>query len=193
MKNFQTVGGLMRLIGITTGIILLATGVTFAALQSQPAVLRGNTIQTAVASLQISQNGSNYSSTVDGYVFSNLIPGGQPMPTNGYSVFVKNVGTTPLALKLSVKPAISNPQNVDLSKVRLILTPTPSGAAQSMTLQDLIAADSNGGLAVTQAGHIIPSQALSYIMQIAFDADAVTGPNATLGNIDFSFGALAVN
>lgn len=193
MKQFHTFGGLVQAAGIVTALVLLATGVAFAALQSQPGVLKGNTIQTAVASLQVSQNGSTYSSSVDGYTFSNLIPGGQPMPASGYSIFVKNVGTTPLALKLSVKPAVGNPQNVDLSKVRLILTPTPNGTPQSLTLQELISADSTGGLTIDQAGHIIPSQVLSYTMRIALDSDAITGPSAMLSNIDFSFGAVAVN
>lgn len=193
MKPFHTTSGLIRVIGLITAVIVLATGATYALLQSAPGLLKGNSVQTAVASLQVSQNGSNYSSSVDGYIFSNLIPGGLPMPTSGYSIFVKNVGTTPLALKLSVKPTIGNPQNVDLSKVYLQLTPSPSGTIQKISFQDLIAADSTGGLDVTQAGHIIPSQVLSFVMRVSMDLDAISGPSATLSNIDFNFGAEAVN
>ena len=178
--------------GLVALIAVIFTTAAFAALQSQPGVLRGNTIQTAVASLQVSANGTTFGSTIDGYAFSNLLPGGAPSPTNGYPVYVKNVGTSPLALKLSVAGTVSNPDNVDLSKVHVIISPL-TGAGQNLTLQDLIAANTTGGISINQASHIIPSQIASFTIQISLDADAMTGPSATLSNIDFNFGALAVN
>ncbi len=179
--------------GLMAVLLVIVSGATFAALQSQPGVLKGNTIQTAVASLQVSPDGTNYSSLMDGYVFGNLIPGGQSSPANGYPLYVKNVGTTPLALRLSVSSQVSNPGNVDLSKVHIILAPTSGGAAQNITLQDLIAANSSGGLAVNQATHLLPSEVTGFLVKASLDADAVSGPSASLSNIDFNFGALAVN
>lgn len=193
MKRFQNTKAVMRAAGVVTAVVIAVGGVTFAALQSQIGVVKGNTIQTAVASLQVSPNGTTYASTMDGYVFGNLIPGGQPTPINGYPVYVKNVGTSPLAVKLSVSGTVDNPNNVDLSKVHVILSPTSGGAPQNMLLSDLIAAASSGGIAVNQAGHIIPTQVISFTMQVSLESDAINGPNATLSNVDFNFGALAVN
>ncbi len=179
--------------GLLLALLVTVGGVTFAALQSQPGLLRGNVIQTAVASLQVSPDGTTYGSVMDGYAFSNLIPGGLPTPNNGYPIYVKNIGTTPLALRLSVSSAVNNPNAVDLTKVHVILAPTGGGAAQNVTLQDLITAQSSGGLAVNQAPHLNPSEVTSFLVKVSLDNDAVTGPSAVLSNIDFNFGALAVN
>lgn len=193
IKDFHSGRSLLRAVGIMTAFMIGATGITFAALQSDPGVLRGSSIQTAVASLQVSPNGTTYGSSMDGYAFSNLIPGGQPSPANGYPVYIKNVGTTPLALKLSVSPSITNPQNVNLAKVHLVLSSTSGGAPQNITLQDLVAANSTGGVAITQGSHMLPAQVSSFLMQITMDSDAITGSTASLSTIDFNFGAAAVN
>lgn len=193
MKRFKNFKAMTRAAGVVAAVVVVVSGVTFAALQSQLGVLKGNTIQTAIASLQVSPDGITYSSSMEGYTFGNLIPGGQPSPSNGYPVYIKNVGTTPLALKLSVSGTISNPNNVDLTKVHVILSSTNGGAPQNVTLQDLITANASGGLAVNQASHVLPSQVASYTVQVSLETDAVTGSSASLGNIDFNFGALAVN
>lgn len=178
---------------VIVATIAAVGGITFAALQSQPAITKGNTIQTAVASLQVSSNGSTYSSSMDGFNFNNLIPGGQPAPSGGYAMYVRNAGTTPLALRLSVSSLVANPDNVDLSKVHVLLTPLNSSTTQNFILQDLIAAQTSGGAAVTSASRIISTQSMGFSMQVSLDADAITGPSASLSNIDFSFGAVAVN
>ncbi len=193
MELFTNIKALTRGISIIAAVLVVASGVTFAALQSQPGILQGNTIQTAIASLQVSPNGTTYSSTMQGYGFGNLIPGGQPTPTNGYPVYIKNVGTTPLALKLSISSPVANPDNVDLNKVHVILSSTSGGTPQNVTLQDLITAHNSGGLSVNQAPHVIPTQVVGYVIQISMDADAMTGSTASLSNIDFNFGALAVS
>lgn len=193
MKQVVNMKALARAVAVVTAVSIVVTGVTFAALQSQAGVLRGNIIQTAVASLQVSRDGTTYSSTMDGYVFGNLVPGGASSPTGGYPVYVKNIGTTPLAVNISVKGPIANTDNVDLSKVHVQLTPINGGAGQNMLLQDLIAASSTGGIPVNSTDRLNPSQAFGYLLRISLDGDAVTGPSATLSNIDFSFGAVAIN
>ncbi len=193
MKRFTTTKALARAIGIVGAVIIVVSGVTFAALQSQQAVLKGNTIQTAVANLQVSSNGTTYSNSLDGYVFSSLIPGGQPSPLNGYPVYLKNGGSTALALKLAISKPISNPDNVDLSKVHVILSPLGAGAPQNITLQDLITSTTSGGVALSQMTRLIASQVTGFTLQISMDSDAVSGPSATISDIDFSFGATAVN
>jgi hypothetical protein len=193
MTKASNIGVLSRALLAVVAIVLIVGGVTFATLQSQAAILKGNAILTATASLQLSSTGTTYSSSLDGYVFGNLVPGGQASPYNGYPVYLKNVGTTPLSLKLSVANTVSNTNAVDLSKVHVILTPTSGGAPQNITLADLIAANSTGGVALTQASHLNASQVISYTIQVSLDADAVNGSNGSIGSIDFSFGAVAVN
>ncbi len=193
MQQSKTSKLMLWSIGMMCALLLVVSGVTFAALQSQPAVLQGNTIQTAVASLQVSPNGVNYSSTMDGYVFGNLVPGGLSSPANGYPVYIKNVGTTPLAVRISVNSPITNPNSVDLSKAHIILAPASGGAAQNNILQDLITAGSTGGLAVNQASHLLPGEVTNFLLKASLDSDAFSGPGATLSNIDFSFSAIAVN
>lgn len=181
--------------GLVALVLIVLTGVTYAALQTQ-AILKNNTIQTAVANMQISTDGTNYVSSTSpssGYAFSGLIPGGSPMPANGNPVYLKNAGTTSLSVRLSVNGPISNPDNVDLTKVRVILTPARGGAAQTITLADLIAASTSNGVALTQAGLITPSAVNQVLLQVALDSDAVNGSSANIGNIDFNFSAIAVN
>ena len=193
MRRKRNIRAILRSIGVVSAVVLAVGGVTFAALQSQLGVVRGNTIQTAVASLQVSPNGSTFSSSMDGYVFGNLIPGGQPSPMYGYPVYLKNVGTSPLAVKLSISGPVSNPDSVDLSKVHVILSTNSGGTPQNILMQDLISAAATGGIAVNQASHVIPSQVMSYSIQVQLDADAIHGPSANLSNVDFNFGAVAVN
>ena len=189
-KKSVTVKAWTRAVMAIVAIIAIVGGVTFATLQSQAAVMKGSIIQTATASLQISANGNTYSNTIDGYVFGNMIPGGQPMPNNGYPVYLKNVGGTPLALKLSIAGNLANTANVDLTKVHVILTPTTGGTPQNILLSSLVG---GSGVALTQANRITPGQTMAYMIQVSLDADAVSGPSATIENIDFSFDATAVN
>jgi archaellin len=184
---------LTRAMIVIAAMLSLVGGVTFAALQSQASKLTGNTIQTAVANLQISPDGNVYSNTSPGFAFSNLIPGGQPVPQYGYDFFLKNAGGTPLALKLTVSSTPSNLDNVDLSKVRVILSPQGGGQAQTFILKDLIDSAQTGGMTITAPGELMIGSVAHYQVQIAMDEDALSGPSASIGNVDFSFGATAVN
>src|SRR5438270_14076832 len=114
IKNAKALG---RAVAVVAAVLIVVTGVTFAALQSQQIKLTGNTIQTATANLQVSLDGVNYASSQAGFNFTNLVPGGQPVPQSGYNLFLKNSGGTPLALKFAVSSTPSNPDNVDLGKV----------------------------------------------------------------------------
>lgn len=191
MELSNNIKALTRALGVVAAVVLLASGVTFAVLQSQQSKLTGNLIQTATANLQISPDGNTYSSSQSGFVFSNLVPGGQAMPQNGYTFFLKNAGGTPLALKFAVSTTPSNPDNVDLSKVNVIITPASGGSTQTFTLQALIAANTTGGLSITTPGQLNPDMAAQYNIKVSMASDAVTGSSASLGNIDFAFSGLA--
>jgi hypothetical protein len=186
---------LWQAMGIIVATLVVVSGVTFAALQSQQAILKGNSIQTAVANLKLSADNINYSNSLDGYTFGGLIPGGNPTPLNGDPIYTRNDGTTALALKLSVNSTLTNPNTVDLEKVHVILTPFGGGVAQNMTLADLIAANTTGGIPLTIAGanHLTPSANTGFMMQISLENDAVSGASATIGSLEFDFDATAVN
>jgi hypothetical protein len=169
---------LARIISITAALIILLTGVTFAALQSQQNVLVGNTISTATANLQLSTDGTTYGDSKTGFDFNNIIPGGSAVPSAGYSFYLKNAGGTP-----------TNPSSVDLSKVNVILTTVGSGTGpQSFTLQSLLAP---GGVSVASAS-LASAAAQQYKLQVSMALDAVTSSSASLGNIDFNFSGTAV-
>ena len=193
MSRFSTSKVVGRAIAVVGAVMVVVAGVTFAALQSQAAVLKGNTIQTAVASLKLSSDGTTYTNALDGYTFVNLIPGGQPVPASGYTVYLKNAGSTPLAPKLSITKPVINPDGVDLSKVHVILSPLGGGVGQNILLQDLVSSAATGGMPVSFTSRLTPNQITSFTLQISMDSDALTGPSGTISDIDFSFGAAAVN
>jgi hypothetical protein len=195
MYKLKTMRPLIQAMGIITAVMVLVTGVTFAALQSQQAVLKGNSLATAMAELKISKDNSNYSTIVDGYTYSNLIPGGSPTPTNGNPIYLQNTGSVALAAKISVNEALSNPNNVDLTKVHVILLPFGGGALQNITLKDLVTASATGGIALTGGGlnHVNAGGNAGFAMQIMLDSDATTGSSANIGNLIFNFDATAVN
>ncbi|HZL07677.1 MAG TPA: hypothetical protein VFC50_00600, partial [Candidatus Dormibacteraeota bacterium] len=131
------------------------------------------------------------SNTHTGFDFSNLIPGGQAEPVTGYPVYLENLGGTPLALKLAVSSVPTNPNNVDLSKVNILLTTIGSGTGiQSFSLQSLMAASSSGGLLIN-SGNLANNNAAGYKLQVSMDSNAITGSGAALGNIDFVFSGVA--
>lgn len=181
-----------RALLVIASLAVLTGGVTFAALQSQLAVVQGNTIQTANADLKVSTNGTTYSRSVEGFHFGAVIPGGQPSPANGYDVFLRNEGSTGLSLRLSVNAAITNTDNADTSKIKIVLTAT-SGQPISFTLKELIDSQAQGGVVVPNIARMAPTQTLQYKVQVQMDTDAVHGSSATISNLNFLFGATAIS
>lgn len=190
-KRRQNILPLARAFGVIAAIVVIVSGVTFAALQSQQAKLTGNTIQTATANLQISSDGSTYGNTQAGFSFDNLVPGGQAVPASGYTLYLKNMGGTPLALKFAVSGSPTNPDAVDLTKVHVIVTPVGGGSPQNFTLQSLLSGYATGGQALLSPSALLPGQTVQYVIQVSMDTDAVTGPGATISTVDFSFSGLA--
>lgn len=176
---------LFRAITVMGIVMVLVSGVTFAALQSQQSVLSGNTIESATADLKISLDNITYTSSHTGFDFAGVVPGGPAVPAAGNAFWLKNSGTTSTQVKLAVSTTPTNLSNVDLSKVMVIITHTPGGTSQSVTLASLISTYASGGTALTD---ILPSAtAYQYKIQISMAVDAFTGSGASLGNIDFVF------
>jgi hypothetical protein len=187
MKRSKNFKALARALGVVSAVVVVVSGVTFAALQSQQNVLAGNTIETATANLQISTDGTNFSNSHTGFDFNGLVPGGSAVPEAGYPFYLKNAGQTGLALKMAVTSVPSNPDNVDLSKVNVILTTVGNGAGpQTFTLQSLL-----GGSAPLAIGNLDRSNSVGYKLQVSMAGDAVNGNSASLGNIDFTFSGTA--
>lgn len=182
-----------RAIFVVTAVTSLASTVTFAALQSQQSKFTGNVIQTATANLLISNDGTKYTTSQTGFAFSNLVPGGQAMPMNGYPIYLKNAGGAPLSLKLAVSSPPDNPDNADLTKVNVLLKPVNGGTTQSFTLQSLMDANTAGGVTLTTPSQLNQNVVVEYTLQIQMSSDAVNGPGATIGNVDFSFTGTVVS
>lgn len=178
---------------IVLSIVAVSGSVSYAALVSQQAKLTGNTVKTATANLQVSNDGVNYSDSLAGYSFTGLIPGGQALPVNGYVVCVKNTGDSALALKFAISSTPLNPDNVDLTKVHVIVTPTSGGSPQNYVMQSLITPVSSGGLAILTPTALLVGESATYHIQISMDIDALSGPSASISNLDFSFSGTAIS
>lgn len=194
MRNFRFVNGtLVRAVMVVATVGVLVTGVTFAALQSQQAVLSGNTIQSASANLLIgtaSATSTAFSSSHSGFTFANVVPGGPAQPVDGNNFYLKNTGTATLAIKLVVGGTPTNTANVDLSKVMIQITRTDTGTTQSATLQSLIDGNPSGGLSLTD--NLAPaSTGVQYKISVSMTSDAFTGSSASIGAIDFVFSGIA--
>jgi hypothetical protein len=172
-----------------SAVTVLVSGVTYASLQSQQAVLTGNTIQSATADLRVGTSATSFAASRAGFDFASVVPGGPAMPADGNIFYLKNYGTAALALKLAVNSTPTNPSNVDLTKVSVQLTRVDTGAQQVMTLQSLIDAQATGGQALTDS--INPGTVVQYRLRAIMAADAFSGTGANVGAIDLVFSGTA--
>jgi hypothetical protein len=138
IKGFQPIA---RAIIVVSAVAVLATGVTYAALQSQTASLTGNSISTATADLRIGTTASTFSNTRTGFSFANVVPGAVPSPVEGSSFYLKNYGTAPMALKVAIGTVPTNASSVDLTKVYIVFTRVDTSATQKLSVASLVAAN----------------------------------------------------
>jgi hypothetical protein len=191
-RKIKKYRAIFRAAGVIPAVLIIVGGVTYAALQSQQAKLTGVSVGTASLGLLISTDGATYSTSHAGYDFGGLVPGGPALPAGGNPIYLKSTSNAAVGLKLAVTSAVNNPQDIDLSKVNVILTPTSGGAAQSISLQSLISANTSGGVAITSPAQLFPGNVVTYSLRISMDADAVSGPSATLNGLDFAFTGVAI-
>lgn len=189
MKRSYGREALLRTVGVICAVGVIVSGVTFAALQSQNAVLQGNSINSATASLKIDNGQGTYADEADGFNFANIEPGGSPMPSPGNSVNLKNDGSTNLALKISMNPEnFANPGNAKTDRIFIILTPVDDGPMQDLSLSSLLAAYSNGS--PLSLNMTLPAgQTVQYHLQVQIAGDAVTSIQTavSLTGIDLVF------
>ena len=181
----------LRAAGIVPAIVVIISGVTFAALQSQDNTLTGNTIATATANLQISTDGVTFTNTQPGFNFNNIVPGGAAMPVAGYPIYLKNAGGTPLTIKMLETKAPTVTGNANLDKVSILVTTVGSGnSAQSFTLNSLLSAVGGETIGTT---NLDPGQTQQYKLQASMTADAVNASSASITGVDLLFSGTAVS
>ncbi len=194
-RRFRSISPIVRTTGVAGVALAMCAGITYAALQSQKVSLANNTITSASASLKVSTDGVNYGTQGMGFDFDNVEPGGDPAPIDGNDFWLKNDGSTTLNLKIALdSQSLDNPEQIDLNKVNLIVTPD-SGNSQSNALLAL------AGFATTGGGDLnlslLPGTAGHYKLQvsIASDALAATTSSAAIGgfNLVFSGTSATVN
>lgn len=182
---------LMRAVMVVSSVAVLATGVTYAALQSKTASLTGNSISTATADLRIATgDGSSFSSTRAGFSFSSIVPGAAAAPVDGNSFYLKNYGTAPMALKASIGTVPANTANVDLSKVYFVINRVDTNTSQKLSVASLVAANTSGGTALTD--NLAGGATAQYKTQVVMDDDAFSGQSATVSGIDLVFSGFVV-
>jgi len=196
MKRRQAQGSgsfppIFRAISLASAIVVIVAGVTFAVMRSQEAKVTGNSVQAATANLLVGLNNTDFAAIQNGFAFNGLVPGQPAVPLNGHTIFLKNAGGTSLALGVAVSSAPLNPDNVNFNKVHVIFTPAATGIAQDISLQSLT--DNPLGQILLPAQLIAPNSISQYKIQISMDADAISGTNASLSNLNLSFSGLVFN
>ncbi len=189
MRRKSMNGPLVRAVGVISAVMLLVTSATFAALQSQQALLTGNTIESATADLRIGTSATSFGATRAGFDFEDIVPGGSSQPADGHVFYLKNYGSAALNLRMSVGSVPTNPSAVDLSKVYVHMTRVDSGTVFNSTLQDLTNSYATNGMAVTEP--IAPGAVVQYKLRASMAIDAFSGSGASIGAVDFVFSGIA--
>jgi predicted ribosomally synthesized peptide with SipW-like signal peptide len=186
MVSLRSINPVVRATMVMAAVVVLAGGVTFAALQSQ-ATLTNNTIASGTANLQVdnTDDGTNPLGATDlGYAFMGVIPGGAGSNTGNFSL--KNNGTAALTLKAGLTAApvwtVLPSGTVDNTKVHVLIG--RNGApAQDILLSDLVAP---AGVTLT-GGNLAAGITDVFTVQVKMDADAFTGTGASSANFQFVF------
>ncbi len=184
-------GAVSRAVGVISAVVVLMTGVTYAALQSPQATLTNSTISSATADLRIGTSATSFSSTRVGFNFVDLIPGGIAAPVDGNIFYLKNYGNANLGLHISIVSIPVNLSNVDLTKVSFVMTRLDTNTVQTFTVKALVDSYINGGLSLTDS--LSGSMVAEYKLQAIMSADAFTGQTAQISDLDLVFTGTGTN
>jgi len=190
-KKSIWVGAVSRAVGVISAVVVLMTGVTYAALQSPQATLTNSTISSATADLRIGTSATSFSSTRVGFNFVDLIPGGIAAPVDGNVFYLKNYGNANLGLHISIGSIPVNLSNVDLTKVSFVMTRLDTSTVQVFTVKTLVDSYINGGLSLTDS--LSGSTVAEYKLQAIMSADAFTGQTAQISDLDLVFTGTGTN
>lgn len=184
-----------KTVGLVSLLTVMVSGVTFAAMQSQNAVLAGSSITSATASLLIASEQGDFGASTPGFNFEAIEPGASAMPTEGKILRLRNAGNSKLALRVGIDNArFANPQGAIASKIFIVLTPGTGGPAQEFPLPTLMSAlGMSSPLAIGQP--LTAGQETEYKVQVRMAGDAlpagVSGANIT--GIDLVFSGVTLN
>ncbi len=184
-------GAVSRAVGVISAVVVLMTGVTYAALQSPQATLTNSTISSATADLRIGTSATSFSSSRIGFNFVDLIPGGIAAPVDGNIFYLKNYGNANLGLHISIGSIPVNLSNVDLTKVSFVMTRLDTSTVQTFTVKALVDSYINGGLSLTDS--LSGSAVAQYKLQAIMSADAFTGQTAQISDLDLVFTGTGTN
>jgi hypothetical protein len=165
---------LLKSVVVLGSLGVIITGVTFAALQSANTTLANNTINVGTADLRISTDGVSFPTTINtGLTFNNVVPGGAAVPTDGYTIYLKNIGSVNLAIKAGIGPvAPTNLGGVDLTKTYLHVTRADGTYDQSFSIKSLI----DGYAAGVGIGDTINTGITAqYKLRVSMDSGAYSG------------------
>jgi hypothetical protein len=186
MSGLKNIRPLLRAAIVLGSVGTITTAATFAALQSQQAVLAGNTINSATASLSVSTDNTTFSNSKAGFTFSGIVPGGASVPTSGDPIWLRNNGSSSLGLKAAISSTPVNLSNVDLSKVFLHITRSDNSFDQSFSLKSLIDGYAGGGVAIGDT--ITISNTVQYLLRVSMSSDAFNGSSGiTISGVDLVF------
>lgn len=182
---------------LVVGVIgLITSAATFAALQSSPAVLSANTISTTSADLRVNKDGTSITTSIAGFDFTGVTPGGTASPTGGNSFYLKNMGTANLAIKAAINttPTISTTSpvgaTVDLTKVSFEFTRVDTGAKTTISLKALMDGNTTGGVALNDTVNALAT--VQYSLRVIITSDAFTAASASITGINLVFTGTAV-
>jgi len=186
MYRPKTSAAVLRTITVVSAAVILSTVATFAALQSQPAVLSSNTISTTTAFLMVSSDGTTFNNTKPGFSFANITPGGTAVPAAGDNFYLKNTGTANLSIKVAISSTPTNPNAVDLSKVFLTFTRSETNLDTTVSIKSLMDSYASGGTLLNDV--VNAATTAQYTVRASMTADAYSGSSgATISGIDLSF------
>jgi hypothetical protein len=179
----------LRALGVVTAVMVVAGGVTFAALQSQDVTLAGNRITSATANLLVGNGDGQFVSSAPGFTFDNVEPGGVAMPVAGNPLYLRNGGTSNLQVRLALNGnALHNPNNLTLSRVFLDIVPAEGGTSQEVSLAALADAYTAGN-PVTLNMTAPAGKDTQYLLRVRMADSAVssTATSVTIYGIDLIF------
>lgn len=189
MKGSRGIGPLLETLAIIVAVGVVSTSVTFAALQSPAATLTNNTVNVGAADLRIGTNGTTFTvPSIAGFTFDGVVPGGPAVPAAGNSFYLKNYGSAPLAIKVSVNTTPTNLNNVNLAKVYLDFTRIDDGSSElSIPLKTLMDTNSTGGYTLNET--IQSNSIAQFSLRVSMDADAYsgTGVGVSISGISLAF------
>ncbi len=189
MQVIRKINPLARAIAVIGAVMALATGATFAALNST-ATLTNNTIDTADTSLLL-WDGDSFETTAPGFTIDDLVPGQGTDPQLFYFQNTSELNEKVTA-RVIIAPGVTGFSG--WNNLKVTFTELNSGATNSGTFEDLLNNNFNlpGTLDAGATGNNQPGQETTegnYSVEFDIVPAAVTGSSASVDSFDLTFTA----